>query len=466
MKERAYSIDILRGLAILGMVLSGQMIWSAELPAWMFHAQTPPPGFKFDPTVAGITWVDLVFPFFLFSMGAAFPLSLRGRIEHGAGLKQIATQSVKRWALLVLFAVALANTRSHALPEQWSPCVKSVVSLCVWGVFFCMFVRLPSLGRRANNLLNICGVAGIVAVLLFGHYVHGMNVSIRRSDIIILVLANMVLFGTLAWWFTRDCLSARLAVVAIIVALKISSSVEGSWTAAVWNFSPVPWLYRAEFLKYLCIVLPGSIVGDLVRRRMCDGREDDKSDDRSKVFTITLLALTVIILNMWGLFTRHTTINVIGTLFLGATALLIARRARSADGRLFYRLLTWGFFWLLLGLAFEPFEGGIKKDPATIGYFFITSGLASFTIVVASVMIDIFGLKMRTTVRCGQNPMMAYTAAGYIIMPLLTLVGAAPLLVDLAAMGPWFGVLRGAIVTAIVAIVAILFTNKKIFWRT
>ena len=65
MGTRADSIDLLRGLAIVGMVLSGQMLWHSELPAWLFHAQLPPPTFAFDPSVPGITWVDLVFPFFL-----------------------------------------------------------------------------------------------------------------------------------------------------------------------------------------------------------------------------------------------------------------------------------------------------------------------------------------------------------------------------------------------------------------
>ena len=85
MEKRAYTVDLLRGLAIVGMVLSGQILWHAELPAWLFHAQVPPPSFRFDPSVPGITWVDLVFPFFLFSMGAAFPLALRRRPASQGG---------------------------------------------------------------------------------------------------------------------------------------------------------------------------------------------------------------------------------------------------------------------------------------------------------------------------------------------------------------------------------------------
>ena len=64
---RVAAIDILRGLTILGMVLCAQIGWDSGLPGWMFHAQLPPPDYKFSPEVPGITWVDLVFPFFLFS---------------------------------------------------------------------------------------------------------------------------------------------------------------------------------------------------------------------------------------------------------------------------------------------------------------------------------------------------------------------------------------------------------------
>ena len=35
MEKRANTVDLLRGLAIVGMVLSGQILWNAELPAWL-----------------------------------------------------------------------------------------------------------------------------------------------------------------------------------------------------------------------------------------------------------------------------------------------------------------------------------------------------------------------------------------------------------------------------------------------
>ena len=64
--ERANSLDALRGYAIITMVLAST-IFSYVLPAWMSHIQTPPPNHVFRPDIPGISWVDLVFPFFLFS---------------------------------------------------------------------------------------------------------------------------------------------------------------------------------------------------------------------------------------------------------------------------------------------------------------------------------------------------------------------------------------------------------------
>lgn len=106
---RIASIDMIRGITIAGMVLCANIGFNSGLPAWMFHAQTPPPTYAFNPDVAGITWVDLVFPFFLFAMGAAFPLAMRKRLERGQSRWSVAGSLVKRWFILTLFALVLGN---------------------------------------------------------------------------------------------------------------------------------------------------------------------------------------------------------------------------------------------------------------------------------------------------------------------------------------------------------------------
>ena len=101
-----------------------------------------------------------------------------------------------------------------------------------------------------------------------------------------------------------------------------------------------------------------------------------------------------------------------------------------------------------------------------MSYFFVTSGLASAVLVLANALMTDCGVRFGALVKCGRNPMVAYTAAGFLIMPLLTLAHLAPLLERFAALTPWTGVLRGVAVTAAVMGVTILFTNKKLFWRT
>lgn len=95
MNQRALALDALRGYAIITMVLSATII-SSILPGWMSHAQTPPPDHIFNPEIPGITWVDLVFPFFLFAMGAAFPFSIGRHAEKGRSKLLLSYEAIKR----------------------------------------------------------------------------------------------------------------------------------------------------------------------------------------------------------------------------------------------------------------------------------------------------------------------------------------------------------------------------------
>ncbi len=465
MGTRADSIDLLRGLAIVGMVLSGQMLWHSDLPAWLFHAQLPPPDFRFDPSVPGITWVDLVFPFFLFSMGAAFPLAMRRRLElKGESTAAVVAGIVQRWVLLALFAIALANLRPGMLASLPAP-IAALMQLAAWGCFGALFLRFERLSAGQNRLMHDIGLAGLVLLLAGAKWLGGAAVSLHNSDVIILVLANMALFGSLAWLCTRRSPLARLGLLALLVALRTGVAVEGSWNEALWNWTPAAWLYRFDYLKYLCIVLPGTFAGEFFWQRMQRSEERPAARPRY-VAGVVLLAALIVGVNMWGLFTRHLVATLATSIAAGLALRTLLRRDASETGTLNRRLFDAGLFWLLLGLCFEAYEGGIKKDHATLSYFFVTSGLASAVLVLANALMTDCGVRFGALVKCGRNPMVAYTAAGFLIMPLLTLAHLAPLLERFAALTPWTGVLRGVAVTAAVMGVTILFTNKKLFWRT
>src|SRR6476661_6240606 len=134
-ESRLLSLDALRGLAILLMILSGSIAYGDILPAWMFHAQVPPPTHTFNPQIPGITWVDLVFPFFLFSMGAAFPLALSKKLIKDGYLNTL-FQICKRYLLLIFFAIFTHHARAWVMDSS-AGLLENTLSI---GCFFLLFL--------------------------------------------------------------------------------------------------------------------------------------------------------------------------------------------------------------------------------------------------------------------------------------------------------------------------------------
>ena len=122
---------------------------------------------------------------------------------------------------------------------------------------------------------------------------------------------------------------------------------------------------------------------------------------------------------------------------------------------------------LLLGLAFEPFEGGIKKDPVTFGYLFTTGGMSFMTLILLSVVCDYFKCHRSTSflVMSGQNPMVAYVACDLLIYPILGICGLMQHL-GFFSTSPWLGFLQGVLLTSLAVIVTMFFTRIKWVWRT
>ncbi len=469
MKHRVYSIDVLRALAIIGMVLSAHIFlsWNKDLPAYLFHAQVPPPDFVFNPSIAGITWVDLVFPFFLFSMGAAIPLSLSRKRESGASIFSIVLSVVKRSALLVIFALVMGNTQMHILKEALgSTVISALLTVAVWLSLFVLFARLPQLSERRVRQMNLLGL-GLLVLIMVVYKLLGVELSLYRSDIIILILANVTLFGSLIWLLTHNNIVARLVAIALLVSIKFSSDIDGSWVQTFANYTPAPWLYRMIFLQYLCVVLPGTIVGDMIIKAQ-QSSDLSKIIERKKSFlSASLLLLANVVAVVWALFAREVALSVVITIASALIVWILIRRANGATEQLLKKLFSTGFLFLILGLILEPLDGGIKKADANLSYMFVTTGMAAYVVMASTVLIHSFKVNMKFLVECGQNPMIAYAAAGYVIVPLLTIVNEFVHIPWIFGGGGIIGALgKGVITTLLMMIFTVAFTRRKIFWRT
>lgn len=469
MNQRAYALDALRGYAIITMVLSATVA-SGILPVWMYHAQEPPPTHVFNPTLSGLTWVDLVFPFFLFSMGAAFPFSIGKRIEKGENQIRLIWDAVKRGLQLTFFAIFIQHFYPYVLSSpqdirSWG------LALLSFALLFPMFMRIPlKMPVWAHTGIKIIAYLLAFLLMISVKYADGRTWSLGFSNIIILLLANMAVFGSIVYIFTRNNRWARIAVLICLMAILLSAGTEDSWAQVVYNYTPFPWMCKFTYLKYLFIVIPGSIAGEylmewIVRR----SKESVLAVKNDRQISVLLLILTigVIILNLCFLESRLLVVNLIVTAFLLILGCFLLKNAKSNYQKLWKDLFYAGAFLLILGLCFESYEGGIKKDPSTYSYYFVTSGLAFMALLVFNILCDFYGYirSTRFLVMSGQNPMVAYVSGDLFIIPVANIVGIYPLL-SYFSVNPWLGFMRGVIITSIAVLITMFFTRIKWFWRT
>lgn len=464
--ERFLGLDALRGIAIVGMVFSGLFPHTNYWPKWMFHAQVGPPSFVYTPEIPGITWVDLVFPFFLFAMGAAFPLAIKKRLVKVSYTATV-WAATKRFLLLVFFAIALRNLNPAWLQApRW---INLITALLAFGAFFMVFMRF-NFNIRIQNLIKLLGLIVIAVLIGLNSYFTPFSFNKANSDIIILVLANTAFFGSLIWLMTYNNHLLRMGVLALFGAIWITHDIPGSWTANLWHFHPsITWVYNFSFLKYLCIVLPGSILGDLLLKYRSHSETEKKSWRRAQnpLFLASII-LFLMIFNLYTLFERHIYLNLIGNTLSGIAGLIVLKKSEFHKVNLYRQIFRWGIFFIALGMFFEPFEGGIKKDPSSFSYWFLTSGLAFMFFIFCDIITQFCYKNLWWTgiIKSGQNPMIAYVASSFFIIPTLGLLHVLPVFDYLTEQNQFFGIVRALVITAFVVVITAKFTNRKWLWRT
>lgn len=493
-QKRAYALDALRGSAILMMVLSEMNPYSRtnHLPSFMYHAQVPPPDFIFNPKAPppGVTWVDMVLPFFLFSMGAAIPFAIGRRIEKGVGTRGIVVSTLLRGLLLALFAFYVEHIKTYSM-------VGGRYTLFLIGItgFLLPFIvlgRLPSDWKPGvRTAVKAAGWIGAVALLLLSRHKDSYaNVfSIERYDVIIVILANVAVYTTLIYLATRKNLLMRAGIMGIMIAMKLGTSVPG-WVHSLYANFPIPYVnamkslgpsavsvlkafnffFSLEITHYLFIAIPGTIVGDMVLQWMNapeTGEREAGSWSKARYTGLALLLFGAVVLDLCllkGRYVWQLAVALIPVLLAGNW---LVRKPSASIERLINGLYKWGMYLLAVGILFEPYEGGIKKDGATMSYFFVSTGLAIFTLIVYTIIIDIFKGKraVQLLIDNGQNPMIAYTAGGNFVGLILGTFWISDYLAKVVVT-PWPSFAIAVCTTLLVALSVSFCTRRRLFWRT
>lgn len=371
-KPRAHALDALRGYAIITMVLSAMEAFSV-LPRWMYHAQVPPPDHVFDPTIYGITWVDIIFPFFLFSMGAAIPLSLGRQHAKGESITKLTWKTVQRWVKLTFFAIFII----HAFPfmlgyeQEW---MRYAMPIFFFILLCLMFMPNP-FGLSPYKARAITWSAYLVAVgfMLLQPYAGGAPFRLADSDCIMLILANVSLTGSIIYLLTIGHPLRRLALLPFLIALFMAAHTANSWPAQLIHTSWLPWLYLPAYQEYLLIIIPGTVAGEWIAQwlekmkakdtgkglvenyqineavlengnPLKGGREaalengnkvrtrseEMKEKENALAIPVALLSLALIVTNVVLLFGRHLVANLIATIVLTALTAWLLRSRREA----------------------------------------------------------------------------------------------------------------------------------------
>jgi heparan-alpha-glucosaminide N-acetyltransferase len=181
---RIASIDIFRGLTVLVMVFVDNLDFVKGLPWWTYHM---PLGSN------GMTYVDMVFPAFLFVMGMSIPLAVERRVAAGDSVGQIWVHNVERSLSLVVLGLFIANAPQvdlqHAgISAAWWAILGFVGIALFWGVH-----RSPSANERLHRIMKYAGLL-ILA---------GLFVSFRRltpeGHVAWLDFSDWEILGLLGW---------------------------------------------------------------------------------------------------------------------------------------------------------------------------------------------------------------------------------------------------------------------------
>ena len=443
-------LDFLRGLSIFGMVLSAIQPHGV-MPGWMYHVQNPPPTHDLDMSVPGIGWVDMVFPIFIFCMGASIPF---------------AKPSVKgvfaRFGMLWLFSYLYVLINSS---NPW-------VTLAGFAALFPLYMVFKNPPRFAGKeipvtVIRIVGALLVAAVIWVNHQFFGEVLSVQRRGIIIFLLAFLYLFGSLIWLYTQQKKRLRWGIWLAILAFTIITQQLG-WPTTTYANPAIRWWFNVEYFYFLLLLIPSTFVGEMIREKAGDsGKLEQPGTLEVPARSKWLLASLCFVLVAWLLYAFYMqlywwNVGLSGVILLG----ILAYAKKVAPQWL--PVLRVAAFMVYAGVLLEPYEGGIKKVPCTIQYCFAAGGMAMLLLYVAERICCRFrnGFITKVFEGAGKNPLMSYIAFNCLVLPLIELSGLICLYRMAYPQGVhWAGFLRSVFVVLLTMWIVGLFTRKKIFWK-
>jgi heparan-alpha-glucosaminide N-acetyltransferase len=152
--DRVASIDVFRGLTILTMIFVNDVAGVRNIPWWMEH---------FPPEGSGMTFVDLVFPAFLFIVGMSIPFAMNKRKQKGDSAFGLWKHILIRTAGLLTLGIFMVNM--HGFNEAFAGMSRTVWELLVFIAAILVWNVYPSSTLKEKVRARTLRWAGLAVLL-------------------------------------------------------------------------------------------------------------------------------------------------------------------------------------------------------------------------------------------------------------------------------------------------------------
>lgn len=260
---RVVSIDIFRGITMAVMIFVNDLDSVHGLSKWTYHMPA---------SVNAMTYVDMVYPSFLFIVGMSLPLAVRARLKRNPSVAGLWLHVILRSLALLALGLILANvdycdsSRMHMAPEVWA-LLGLGGGILLWNVY-------TGLSSKVVLILRLLGAALLVFVFaIFRRAVPGGEAWIDFGYPEILGLIGLTYFAVCLLYIpTRRW---RLAPLAWFIVLVVYNCVcSAHWINAdrvplyFWPFGNgcMPSLIMAGVVTSLIFLDEGRISGGPTRK--------------------------------------------------------------------------------------------------------------------------------------------------------------------------------------------------------
>lgn len=189
-RERILSIDALRGITILVMIFVNELAGVRDIPAWMKHMHKDDDAMSF---------VDVVFPAFLFIVGMSIPFAINNRLAKGATIIQLQQHILFRSLGLLVLGFFMVNAEGNYDEKRMG------MSINLWALLFFAAVILiwkvyHTTHKWAPIILRSIGFLILVLLAFIYRGSDGEHISPRWWGIL----------GLIGWAYLYSCILYQL----------------------------------------------------------------------------------------------------------------------------------------------------------------------------------------------------------------------------------------------------------------